>query len=110
MNIPKVGKLRESEARLLVLQIAATFPGHSASTTEIKRAVPSYRELTAADLLPSSTRANEHMWEQIIGNATGSHGPSSVSIFNKGYATKTTNGIKVTEKGIAHLKNKGLYE
>ena len=110
MNTPKIGRLREPEARLLALQIAATFPGYTASTTQIKKSAPDYREFTEADLRPSSTRPNEHKWEQIIGNATGSHQPSSVSIFNKGYAVKTADGIQVTDKGIAHLKSKGLYE
>ncbi|MGH7075188.1 MAG: hypothetical protein ACREFD_13425 [Stellaceae bacterium] len=105
----ELGKLREPEARLLVLQIAANFPGHAASTSDIKAEVPKYRELTEADLLPSHTRKNECMWQQIIGNATGSHKPTSRSIFSLGYAIKTADGIRVTEKGLAHLKSKGLY-
>jgi len=103
-------KLREPEARLLALQIAAKRPNHEASTTHIKDSVPDYREFSPADLAPSPTRKNEKTWQQIVGNATGSHNKSSTSIFNRGYAVKTKDGIRVTEKGLAYLKSKGLYE
>jgi hypothetical protein len=106
----KVGKLREPEARILALQIAATFPGHTASTTQIKETAPKFRDWSDEDLQPSKTRGNECMWQQIIGNAVGSHHKTTVSIFAKGYAAKTRNGIRVTEKGLTMLRGKGLYE
>ncbi len=107
MAFEKKDKLRETEARKLALQIASTFPNHRASTAEIKKLVPKYRELSAADLSPSLTRENETMWEQIIGNVV-SHKKSSVSIFNRGFATRTADGIEVTPKGIAYLKSEGI--
>jgi len=64
--------------------------------------------LTADDLKPSKTRKKEQMWQQIVGNATGSHAPTSVSIFAKGYAVKTRDGIRVTDAGAAYLKSKGF--
>lgn len=103
------GRLREPEARLLALQIAATFPNHEATTTQIKELIPDYRELTAADLAPSKTRNGERMWQQITGNIV-SHKPTSTSIFSRGLATRTRNGIRVTDKGIELLKEKGLYK
>jgi hypothetical protein len=106
----RLGKLREPEARLLALQIAATFPNHTATTSEIKAVAPKFRDWSEDDLKPSNTRGNECMWQQILGNAVGSHQNSSVSIFAKGYAVKTRTGIRVTEKGLAMLKGKGLYE
>lgn len=106
----RVGKLREPEARMLVLEIAATFPNHQASTTDIKQAAPRFREWSEADLKPSNTRRNECMWQQIIGNATGSHDKTSVSIFNRGLAVRTRDGIRVTEKGIEFLKARGRYK
>ncbi len=102
-----VGKLREAEARILALQIAASFPSHQATTTQIKEALPEYRELSDADLVRSTTRPNEHKWEQIIGNVV-SHKKSATSIFNRGYAIRTNNGIRVTEEGLAYLKAQGL--
>lgn len=103
------GKLVEEEARDLVLEIAAKSPGHSASTSSIKSQVPSYRTLTAEDLLPSPSRPGEAMWQQIIGNACASHKPTSTSIFSSGFAEKTSDGILVTEKGIQYLTSIRRY-
>jgi hypothetical protein len=106
------GKLSEPEARLLALQIAAEFPDHQASTEDIKKLAPQYRELSEADLEPSDTRGNEQKWQQIIGNATGSHNPTDrrASLFAQGLANKTADGIRVTEKGIELLRKNGLYK
>jgi len=105
----KVGKLREPEARILALQIAATFPNHYASMAQIKRAVPDFRELSDADLKSSPIRRNECMWQQIIGNVV-SHDTAGTSIFNHGWAVRieSRNSIRVTEKGLAHLKKLGF--
>lgn len=102
-------KLREPEARLLALRIAATFPNHEATTTQIKELLPDYRELTPADLIPSQKRDGECMWQQIVGNVI-SHKTSSTSLFSQGLAVRTQDGIRVTDKGVTLLKTKGLYE
>lgn len=111
MTKQMVGKLREREARILVLRIAATFPNHQATIARIKKEVPSYRDLSDADLKPSPTRPNEQMWQQIVGNVV-SHESASTSIFSRGWAIRiaSRNSIRVTEKGIAYLKSLGLYE
>lgn len=103
MCAKKVDRLREPEARILVLKIAADFPGHEATVSEIKESVPKYRKLTPGDLVRSKTRPNECMWQQIVGN-TVSHKKSSNSIFSKGFATRTRNRIRVTAKGLEFLK------
>ena len=105
----KVGKLREPEARILALRIAATFRDHYASMAQIKREVPNFRELSDADLKPSPTRPNECMWQQIIGNVV-CHKGTGVSIFNRGWANRieSRKSIRVTEKGLAHLKGLGF--
>lgn len=102
-------KLREPEARSLALQIAATFPDHRASASDIKKLVPKFRDLSEADLAPSNTRKNECMWQQIMGNALASHHKTTVSIFARGLAVKTRDGIRVTEKGVSYLKGLGRY-
>ena len=105
----KVGKLREPEARILALRIAATFPNHQASIARIKKEVPNFRELSEADLKPSRTRRNERMWQQIVGNVV-SHQGAGTSIFNWGWAVRieSRKSIRVTEKGLAHLKKLGF--
>lgn len=105
----KVNKLREPEARILALRIAATFPNHESSTADIKKLVPKYREFSEADLLPSKSRANETMWQQIIGNVV-SHQKVGTSLFKRGLAIRIADGIRVTEKGIEFLKARNLYK
>ena len=102
------GKLREPEARILALRIAAGFPKHEAETSQIKDAVPKLRKLVAADLLPSKKRKNECMWQQIVGNVV-SHEKTSTSIFNQGWAERLQNvkGIRVLPAGLAYLKSLG---
>lgn len=102
-------KLRESEARILALRIAATFPNHTASTADIKKSAPDFREFSEADLRQSPTRPNETMWQQILGNAIASHKNSGPSLYKKGLAERTIDGLRVTAKGIEFLKLKGLY-
>lgn len=100
-------KLREPEARDIWLQIAATFPNRRASTTDIKHLAPKYREMSVEDLKPSLTRNNETMWEQIMGNVI-SHQNASTSLFVRGLAIRTSDGLEVTDAGMAYLKKKGL--
>lgn len=105
---PATAKLREPEARLIALLIAAAMPGHRASTSTIKDQFPLHRELTPADLAKSATRPREEHWQQIVGNVV-SHKGTTTSIFNRGFANRTKNGIEVTPKGLDYLKEKGLY-
>lgn len=99
---PKI-RLSEPEARILALRIAATFPQHQASTSEIKDLVPSYVFFTEVDLQPSETRLNECKWQQVVGNVI-SHQQSGSSIFTKGLAERTADGLKVTQDGILFLE------
>lgn len=108
--MPSPIKLREREARILALQIAATFPNHTAATSEIKRRAPEFREFSEADLRQSPTRPNETMWQQILGNAIASHKNSGPSIYKKGLAERTKDGLRVTPKGLLFLKSLGRYE
>jgi hypothetical protein len=102
-----MSKLREPEARIIALRIAASFPNGEVTTSEIKENFPKYRSLSPEDLIPSTTRVNEHKWEQIVGNVI-SHKNSSTSIFKKGLAIRTIDGIKITNLGLSVLKGKKL--
>jgi hypothetical protein len=107
MVAKKGAKLREPEARILALRIAASQKGREATTEFIKAQVPKYRDLTEDDLKPSMTRNTEQMWQQIVGNVV-SHQKTSTSIFKKGYAVRISKGIRVTDTGVAFLKGKGF--
>lgn len=106
--MPKVrDRLREPEARILALRIAASRPNREAETAYIKERVPDYVVLTAEDIKPSKTRNGEQMWQQIVGNVV-SHKAVSTSIFTKGYADRLPDGIRVTDSGLAYLASLGF--
>jgi hypothetical protein len=100
-------RLREPEARILALRIAASRPNRDASTTYIKDHIQDYIELTDTDLKPSPTRIQEERWQQIVGNVI-SHINTTTSIFNRGFAERTDDGIKVTDLGLKHLAKLGF--
>ena len=104
---PRGDRLREGEARILALKIASQRPRRTISTDDLKKAVPSYTELSEQDLRPSITRKNEAMWQQIVGNVI-SHHASTASLFFRGLAERTSNGLSVTEKGMDYLISVGF--
>jgi hypothetical protein len=106
---PESDRLREAEARILALKIAAQRPNRAASTAFIKREMPKYTELSDIDRRQSQTRANEAMWQQIVGNVI-SHQDSPQGLFAKGYALRTSNGLSVTEKGMNYLNSMGFVD
>jgi hypothetical protein len=104
---PPGDRLHEPEARILALKIAAQRPNQTASTTFIKKEVPKYTELSEVDRRRSPSRRNEALWQQIVGNVI-SHPETLAGPFKKGYATRTSNGLSVTEKGMAYLNSIGF--
>jgi hypothetical protein len=100
-------RLREPEARILALRIAASRPNREATTSYIKDHIQDYIELTAIDLKPSLTRHQEERWQQIVGNVI-SHINTTTSIFNRGFAERTDDGIRVTDLGMKYLAKLGF--
>lgn len=97
----------ENVMRIAALQVAASKPHGRATTTEIKNEINQYVSLTLQDLLPSKTRPNEAMYQQIVGNIV-SHRTSRNSIFAMGWATYTGDGIQITKAGLQYLKTLSL--
>lgn len=104
---PKKDNLTESEARVIALKAAALSKDHCISTERIKELTPTFYELTSEDLKPSKTRPREAVWRQRVGNVV-SHQNSNSSIFRKGYAERTSNGICLTNHGLTYLKSIGF--
>ena len=104
---PREDRLREGEARILALKIAAQRLNHRASTTFIKSQIPNYTQLSAADRAPSKSRRRESAWQQVIGNVI-SHKSSPTGPFATGHALRTPDGLSVTRKGVDYLNNMGF--
>ena len=102
-----IDHLREPEARTLALKIAAQSPGHTATTEYIKQQVPRYYPLSEIDRHPSPSRKREEKWQQIVGNVVSHHQTPS-SIFAKGYATRTKDGLSATKSGLDYLNSIGF--
>ena len=103
-------RLREAEARMLALRIAAGAPKHEASVEEIKRRLPELHKLTDIDLAASKSRPREKNWELIVGNAVGSHNLPRIktSLVARGLAERTAEGIRATDAGVDFLKQAGF--
>jgi hypothetical protein len=104
---PKLDRLHESEARVLVLKIASQQPKRTASTKLLKKEIPKYIALSAQDRAPSKSRAREQVWQQIVGNVI-SHKSARTGPFAMGFAVKTPDGIAVTREGVAYLNSIGF--
>lgn len=102
----KDDRTSEPEIAIAALRIAADAPDGEATTSELKKFIPDYINLALGDLSQSSTRANELVFHQIVGNIV-SHRNSSGNIICEGYAEYTGSGIKITQAGRAHLKRMG---
>jgi hypothetical protein len=102
-------RLREPEARILALKIAVHRPNRSASTQFVMREVPKYIQLSEVDRRRLPSRGNKALWEQIIGDVI-SHQETPTGPFKKGDATRTSNGLSVTEKGMAYLNRMGFLD
>jgi hypothetical protein len=101
-------RLREKEARVLALKLAALSPHYTATTESIKQRVPDYYPLSEADLIRSKSRPNERHWQQIVGNVI-SHQNTTAGPFRMGYAKRIPNGLSVTELGLDYLNNIGFF-
>jgi hypothetical protein len=88
----------ESEIRIAALRVAASKPNGRTTTTELKREIHNYLNLTAEDRRPSKTRPRELMYQQIVGNII-SHKSYRNNIFAQGLAVRTSNGIQITDLG-----------
>jgi len=102
-------RLRESEARNIVLKILSTCPAFEAKTKKIKDLVPSFYALSDDDKAMSKTRNGESVWRQIIGNVKV-HKDNKNSIFSQGFAKEIPDGIALTPKGFDYLKSIGFVD
>ncbi len=100
-------RLREHEARIIVLKIAAQQRTRTASTSLLKKEVPKYIELSPIDRIRSRSRPGEFLWQQVVGNVV-SHQKSRGGPFVQGLAVRTADGLRVTKKGLDYLNNMGF--
>jgi hypothetical protein len=100
----------EAKMRIVVLRVAADAPNGTVTTPDAKARAARYFTPTEGDLRLNPKHGNEPMYYQIVGNVIGSHANSRTSLYYKGYAERTDDGIRITDKGREYLKNAPTYE
>ena len=100
-------RLREPEARLLALKVAALMPNRTASTEQLIEGATKLFTPSPLDLAPSRTRERQPQWHQIMRNVI-SHKNTPNGPFSLGYAVRTDDGLSVTDVGIQHLQDLGF--
>jgi len=103
-------RLKEREARILILKIAASQPERSATIGRLREEIPRYFELSAADKTRSPSRRNEAVWQIVVRNTMSSHRIGARSIFAQGWAEKIPNGLRVTRQGMDYLNSIGFLD
>ena len=103
-------RLREREARLLILKIAASQPTRSASILQLRQEIPKFFDLSPVDKRLSSSRRNERLWQIVVRNTTSSHTTGPRTIFAQGWAEKIPGGLKVTKSGMDYLNSIGFLD
>lgn len=104
---PEADRLREPEARILALKIAARRQNRTATTEFIKKEIAKIYPLSAIDLQLSNSRRREQLWKQIVGNVI-SHRATPNGPFRRGLAVRTDDGLTVTQEGIDYLNSIGF--
>ena len=104
----KIDRVTEHDVGFAILQALAAEPSGEASMATLKKRLPNYLDLSAADRATSKTRHNEQIWEQQIRNIK-SHSETAGNILCEGYAEHLPGfGYKITVSGRLHLKHKGF--
>lgn len=62
------GRVTETDVAEAVVKYLKGASGNSATIRQIKKALPNYLNLSAADREQSDTRPNEELWEQQVRN------------------------------------------
>ncbi len=103
----KANRVTEAEVAFATLQIAASRPDGIATFHRLRKELPNYLKLSAADQAQSETRPNEELWEQLIRNIK-SHFEVLGNIICEGYAIHVPRvGYRITDSGKRYLKRKG---
>jgi len=63
-----MARVSEADVAKAVEKYLSGQPGRTATIYQIKKALPSYLNLSAADREQSDTRPNEELWEQQVRN------------------------------------------
>lgn len=93
-----INRSTESEIATAVARYLATLPAGEASIQRIRKNIPAFAALTAADQEPSETRQGEEMWEQLVRNIV-SHRNSEGNFVQRGILAWRPRRLALTDAG-----------
>lgn len=88
----------ETEIATAVARYLSTLPSGEASIYRIRKNVPAFAGLTAADQEPSDTRQGEQMWEQQVRNIV-SHRLGNGNFVQRGILAWRPRHLALTDAG-----------
>jgi hypothetical protein len=92
-----MARITEAEIADIVIEYLSEKPTGEASIAELVREIPNRVRLSADDLQPSLTRANEAIWEQQVRNIT-SHKASPGNAIHDGKLVSVSGGLALARK------------
>lgn len=98
----------EHDIAFAVMKYLVTLPKGSATTASVKRHVPDFIRLTQADKEPSSTRPNEQLWHQVVGNIVSHRDESPDNFINRGLLKYEGRRLMLTDAGRAYLGRRSV--
>ena len=102
-----MARTSEADVALGVLQALQVCPDDEASLDHIKRELPKWVALSAEDRVQAPGNSDQEAWEELF-RAVTSDKQSSANVVRAGFAQQTSEGLRLTKAGVAHLHSKGL--
>lgn len=99
----KAGRSSEHDIAYAAMKYLETVPGKSATTSEVKKHVPSFISLTPGDQEQSETRDNEQLWQQVVGNIVSHRKDSPENFINRGLIAYDNGVWSLTDAGQRYL-------
>ena len=95
-----MARITEAEIADVVEEILSETPNGEATIAELVTEIPNRVTLSAEDLAPSPTRANEALWEQQVRNIT-SHKKSPGNAIHDGRLISVSGGLRLAPRADA---------
>lgn len=102
----KLDRSSEHDIAFAAMKYLATIPSRSATTSDVKKHIPNFIELTPDDQETSETRPNEKLWQQVVGNIVSHRSDSPENFINRGLIAYDGGTWTLTDAGSAYLKKR----
>jgi len=100
----KDNRSSEHDIAFAAMKYLDTLPGKAAPTSDVKRHVPGFIDLTPEDREVSGTRPNEELWQQVVGNIVSHRKDSPDNFVNRGLIDYDGRNWTLTDAGAAFLR------